>query len=131
MSRKRVVAVDDVPDSLDALCELLRGWDYEVDGATDRTQALALTLARRTDLVVTDLSLADGDALDVIRRIKQEDDDVVIVAYTGWAHLEAAARAAGADAFVLKPDVDALERLLAYRRNPRPERTSASVEKTG
>jgi CheY-like chemotaxis protein len=63
-----------------------------------------------------DLALPGGDALEIIRRIKTENDEILVIAFSGWHHLEAAARAAGADAFVLKPDLEALERLLAYRR---------------
>ena len=39
--------------------------------------------------------------------------DVAIVAFTGGADGERAARAAGADWFVLKPDSETLERALA------------------
>jgi len=116
MAPQRMVVVDDDPDNLDSLCELVRLWGYEVAGATDGKRALTLALARRTDIVVMDLALPGGDALDVIRRIKSADDDIVVVAFSGWHHLEAAARAAAADAFVLKPDLDALEQLLEHHR---------------
>ena len=131
MAPKRIVAVDDHPDNLDSLCALLRLWGYEVDGATDGKQAIGLALTRRADIVVMDLALPGGDALDVIRRIKTEDDDIVVVAFSGWHHLESAALAAGAAAFVLKPDLGALERLLAYRRGPAAERRLDVAKKTG
>jgi len=131
MAPKRIVAVDDHPDNLDSLCALLRLWGYEVDGAEDGQRALSLAFTRRADIVIMDLALPDGDALDVIRRIKAEDDDIVVLAFSGWQHLESPALAAGADAFVLKPDLDALERLLAYRRGPAAERRPGAAKKTG
>jgi CheY-like chemotaxis protein len=131
MAPKRIVAVDDHPDNLDSLCALLRLWGYEVDAAEDGHRALALALERHADIVIMDLALPGGDALDVIRKIKAEDDDIIVVAFSGWQHLESAALKAGADAFVLKPDLDALERLLAYRRGPAGERRPDAAKKTG
>lgn len=128
---KRIVAVDDNPDNLDSLCALLREWGYEVDAAQDGKRGVALVLTRHADIVVMDLGLPDGDALDVIRRIKAENDDIVVVPFSGWHHLEAAARAAGADAFVLKPDLEALERLVAYGRGPAVQRGSDVAKKSG
>lgn len=118
MAQKRVLVVDDNPDNLDSLSALLRLWGYQVDAAGDGKRALALSVTRRPHIVVMDLALPGGDALDVIRQLKTEDDDVVVIAFSGWDHLEAAARGAGADAFVLKPDLESLQRLLAYRRGP-------------
>jgi CheY-like chemotaxis protein len=131
MAQKRIVVVDDSRDNLDSLCTVLRTWGYEVDAAEDGTRALALALTRRTDIVVMDLGLPDGDALDVIRRIKTEDDAIIVVAFTGWQDLETAARAAGADAFVLKPDLESLERLLTYRRGAAAQRGPLAAKKTG
>ena len=68
MAAKRVVAVDDHPANLDSLCALLRLWGYEVDGAEDGQRALSLAFTRHADIVIVDLALPDGDALDVIRR---------------------------------------------------------------
>ena len=59
-----------------------------------------------------DLGLPDGDALDVIRRIKAEQAGITIIAFSGLRDAEAGACAAGADAFVVKPDVELLERVL-------------------
>jgi len=114
MAPRRVLVVDDSPDNLESLCELLRLWGYEVEAAETAQHALECVLSRHPGIVVMDLSLPNGDALDVIRRIKVDAGDTVIIAFSGWKDLEAAARAAGAGAFVLKPDVESLESLLAY-----------------
>lgn len=83
--------------------------------SVDAKQALVVALKNSPppDVIVTDLGLADGEAFDLIRRVKAESPDVFIVAFSGWHKLEAAACGAGADAFVLKRDLDALERALA------------------
>jgi CheY-like chemotaxis protein len=112
MARKRVLVVDDNTENVESLCELVRLWGFEVEAAQDGKQALAATRARRPDAVIMDLGLPDGDALDVIRRIKAEQHGVAVIAFSGWRDAEAGACAAGADAFVLKPDVEVLERTL-------------------
>jgi len=122
MTPRRVLVVDDNVDNLESLCALLRVWGYEVEAAQDGSRALALAASWHPLIVIMDLGLPDGDALDVIQRIKANDDAIVIIAFSGWKHLEAAARAAGAGAFVLKPDLDALESLLAYPRPPMADR---------
>ena len=129
MTPRRVLVVDDDADNLDSLCELLRVWGYDVEAAQDGKRALALVASWHPLMIVMDLGLPDGDALDVIQRIKTDDDDIVIIAFSGWKDLEAAARAAGAGAFVLKPDLDSLETLLAYRRPPLAERGPVATRK--
>ena len=113
MAQKRVLVVDDNVENVESLCELVRLWGYDVEAAEDGKQALAVTRDRRPDAVIMDLSLPEGDALDVIRRIKAEQAGVAVIAFSGWRDAEADARAAGADAFVLKPEVEILERVLA------------------
>ena len=120
LGQRRVLVVDDSPDNLSSLCELLEAWGYDAEAADDGARALLALARRRPDVVVLDLGLPDGDAVGVIRRIKATDGDIVVIAFSGWHHLEAAARAAGADAFILKPDIDALEHLLAYRGKDGP-----------
>jgi len=112
MAHKRVLIVDDNSENAESLCELVRLWGYEVEAAEDGKQALAVANARPPDAVIMDLGLPDGDALDVIRRIKTAQVGVTIIAFSGWRDAEAGALAAGADAFVLKPEVEALERAL-------------------
>jgi two-component system, OmpR family, KDP operon response regulator KdpE len=114
METRRALVVEDNPDSRAALCELLGEWGYAVEVAEDVDRALSLAGSRRPDVVVIDLWLCDdaGDALDVIAEIRASDKHVFIVVFSGWHHLRDAAIAAGADAYILKPDIDALEQLL-------------------
>jgi CheY-like chemotaxis protein len=51
----------------------------------------------------------------------------LILAYSGAAHREAEALAAGCDAFILKPNIDELERLVQSTR----EEARAYVASTG
>jgi two-component system, NtrC family, response regulator HydG len=110
-SGRRVLIVGDDAEGLEALRQLLGLWGFQADIGEDGKRALAVVRGRAPDAVVIDLGLAG--ATELIARIKAESGDTVVVAVSVWPQLEPAARVAGADWFVLKPDLKALERLLA------------------
>jgi CheY-like chemotaxis protein len=82
-----------------------------------------VSVANRPDIVVLDLGLADRSGVELVARLKAEG--TFVVAYSGWHTLEADARAAGARAFVLKPDLLALRRALAAADVARSESAAA------
>jgi two-component system, OmpR family, response regulator MtrA len=110
VAAKRALVLDDNADVRSGLEEALTLWGYEADLAEDATQAFEVARNRRPDVLIM-----DGSALDLIRRVKAEQKDLFVVVFSGWTHLEASAREAGADAFVLKPELDDLERVLTGR----------------
>ena len=116
---ERILLIDDNPEDIASLGELLRLAGHAVDGAADGGRALAIVRSWHPDLVIMDLRLPDGDALKVIRSIKAESPDTAVFAFSGWHQLRTPALLAGADAFVLKPDFDRLEQLLTKRQAAR------------
>lgn len=109
--QKHALIVEDDADGRGALRELLTLWDYRVTEAADPMQALALASTQQPDVVVIDL-VQGADTLHLIERIKADHRRAFVVVFTGWAHLREAACAVGADGYVVKPDIDALQRLL-------------------
>jgi two-component system, sensor histidine kinase len=103
MPQKRVLVIDDHP----GLSAWLHGWGYETEASDSAGTSRDSAVIRRPDAVVIGLGVARR-ALDVIRRVRAEDPQIVIIAFSDRADLEAQARAAGADAFVLKPNFDLL-----------------------
>jgi DNA-binding response OmpR family regulator len=81
------------------------------------------TLTFRPNVVVLDLGLPDTAGADVVRRIREQGEARIVV-FSAWHRLRDAALAAGADAFVLKPDVDTLQRVLMAP--PSTDRRTAS-----
>ena len=130
LRERRALVVEDNSDARSALCEVLTEWGYATEGAAEVDQALALAEAHRPHVVVVDLWLHDeaGDALDVIAEIRAMDEQAFIVVFSGWHHLSDAATAAGADAYILKPDIDTLQQLLD--RPTLPERAEMLRKKT-
>ena len=108
---RRILIVDDNPDTRDALRELFRSWGHEVDVAADGCEAITLCLERCPDVVLLDIRLPDLDGHDVARRMRctPGGDARSIIALTGSDDDEAAA--ATFDAYILKPaDPDVLRR---------------------
>src|SRR4030095_2899459 len=117
----RILCVDDHDDTSEMLRLLLTGPDYEVRTARTVEEALEMSSASQFDLYVLDKRLPDGTGLELCRKLNELTPGVPCIFYTGDAYEvhRQEALAAGADAYVPKPDVDALitavEKLLADR----------------
>jgi CheY-like chemotaxis protein len=129
--RRRVLIVDDDADGRISLRELLAVWGYDAEEAHDGARAIELSLVTRPDIVVLDLGLPDRDGVGLIARFKAEG--AFVIAYSGWQHLRAGAHAAGADAFVLKPEILELRAALAAAKavccESEPARKKSIVER--
>jgi len=117
----RILCVDDHEDSSAMLKILLSESDYEVHVANTFAEAIALVQVHEFDLYVLDKQLPDGSGTDLCRQLNQLTPDVPCIFYTGDAYdlHRREAMAAGAGAYVSKPDIDglidAVQRLLVER----------------
>lgn len=102
------LVAEDHPDFRDLLSLILERLGYEVVGAADGEQALHLALHTQPNLIVTDLSMPQIDALEFLRRLRPTLDDrkpckiVMLTAYDPADYREAAAEA-GCDIILSKP----------------------------
>ena len=113
--------VDDNADAADTLSMLLGLLGAEVEIARDGPGALAMHDAFRPDVVLLDIGLPGMDGLEVARRIRarQDRDQVLLIALTGWGQEDdlRRSREAGMDHHLVKPvSFDTLERLLRSLR---------------
>jgi CheY-like chemotaxis protein len=89
---------------------LLGESDYEVTTAETIDDAMHLAQMEAFDLYVLDKRLPDGSGLELVKRLNQLTPAVPCILYSGDSyeiHRQEAV-AAGADAFIPKPDVEAL-----------------------
>lgn len=102
---KRILCVEDHPDTCDLLTFMLGKEGFEASCAL--TAREALSQSDRFDLYVIDHGLPDGDGFELCRSIRRLHPNARVVIYSASAdtkHHKAAA-AAGAHAYVNKPHV--------------------------
>ena len=106
----RVLIIDDHDDTAEMLKILLGEEDYEVTTTATMQQALSLVASREFDLYVLDKRLPDGNGVELGAKLNQITPGVPCIFYTGDAYAihRVEAIAAGADAYVAKPDVEGL-----------------------
>ena len=114
---RRVLVVEDNPDTRETLRSLLRGWGHEVEVAGDGAQGLAKALGWRPEVAVLDIGLPRLDGYEVARRVRPAiGGEVRLIALTGYGAAEDRERAfaAGFDHHLTKPaDPEELRRLVA------------------
>ena len=132
-----ILVVEDHAASLEALVELVGDEGHEARGVGDLAQARrVLSGDDRPDLVLCDLSLPDGEGLELL---DEEEREFELVLITGEASVESAISALrrGAMDYLLKPlDIGRLRALLTQFERTRALRTEVSelreeLEKVG
>jgi two-component system cell cycle response regulator DivK len=107
MSAYKILVVEDNPDNLTLIEDILVSLDYEVITAQDGVVGLEKALTAQPDLILMDLSLPKMDGWDVTRKIKADDHirHIPVIALTAHALLGDRKRAleAGCDDYVSKP----------------------------
>lgn len=105
-SRSRVLVVDDSPEMLGYLKELLQN-DYIVVTATDGEQAWALLQRRPIDVVVSDVMMPQLDGFGLTARIKASAGfahlPVILVTARGGSEACVSGLESGADDYIAKP----------------------------
>ena len=106
----RILCIDDHDDTSEMLSLILSQEDFEV--VTTRTIGEALQQARTGDfdLYVLDKHLPDGSGLDLCAKLNEVTPGVPCLVYSGDAYAihRSEALAAGAHAYVVKPDIEGL-----------------------
>jgi CheY-like chemotaxis protein len=114
---RRVLVVEDNPDTRETLRFVLGVWGHQVEVACDGEQGLAKALAWQPEVTILDIGLPLLDGYEVARRLRAAlQGRVRLIALTGYGSAEDRRRAleAGFDAHLVKPaDPAELRRLVA------------------
>jgi two-component system, NtrC family, response regulator AtoC len=108
MPRATILVVDDEALIRWSLSERLQSDGYEVLEA-DTGKAALEKLSEGVDLVLLDYRLPDTDGVSILRKVKEFDQDVLVILLTAYASVETAVEAMklGAYHFANKPfDLD-------------------------
>ena len=135
MSEHRILIVEDTAIVRRTVCDYLRQLGYEVAEAANAADAIRMQQAFGPDCIVSDYSLPDGDALNLLPRFKENAPDVPVLILTGHGSIDLAVRAIklGAEQFLTKPVELAVlgvmvERAIANVRGRKHEQAEASRE---
>jgi len=117
MSGGKVLIVDDEKNIRRTLSMVLEGEDYDVLQAQTAEEGLRLLEGRQFDVVLLDVQLPGINGLEMLRRIRESDNEVDVIMMSGHASLANAVEATrlGAFDFFEKP-LDR-ERVLLTLRN--------------
>lgn len=109
-SKCSVLCVDDHRDTSEMLQMLLSEEDYRVHTAATMEEACKMALETQYDLYVLDKRLPDGTGIELCEILTSISPTVPCIFYTGDAYEihRREAFAAGAAAFVAKPDIEGL-----------------------
>ncbi len=102
---KRILVVEDDPNSLQILLEALGGEGYQLESATSAAEGLALVKKFKPHLVVSDHDMPGGTGLDMLQTLRQQKNYVTLIFVSGRGDVGLVAKAlrAGADDYIRKP----------------------------
>ncbi|HET7010933.1 MAG TPA: hybrid sensor histidine kinase/response regulator [Anaerolineales bacterium] len=105
MEKARLLVVDDEQGIREGCRRVLEPEGYQVDVASNLTEATRRLADERYELVLLDVMLPDGRGVDLIETIRSIDPDTVVAIITGYATVELAVEAIqqGAYDFLSKP----------------------------
>jgi DNA-binding NtrC family response regulator len=101
----RLLVVEDDAAQRVGLQQLLKGWGYNVEAATDGQDAVEKLAVVRPTIVLSDVVMPRLDGLGLLNAIRQESSDITVVLMTAQGTVETAVSAIkqGAYDYVSKP----------------------------
>jgi two-component system response regulator VicR len=85
VSAKKVLVVDDEPDTLELVKLVLESAGFKTMLATSGREALKLAQTSKPDLVLLDIMMPDMDGWEVFRKLKEKDPAIPIAILTAKA----------------------------------------------
>ncbi len=110
-----ILVVDDEASVRDSLSKWFREDGFRVGSAANASEAMDVLSASSWDIVMLDIKMPGMDGLELHRRIREVDDDVIVIIMTAYASVDTAVQALkdGVYDYVSKPfDTDDLTHLI-------------------
>lgn len=107
-TKKRLLLVDDDPQFIETMSELLRMKDYDVLTAPDCLTAIDILQENTVDVLITDIVMPNYDGLELIITVREQFDNLRIIAISGGGKIDKKtylmmAKGLRADAVLEKP----------------------------
>lgn len=102
---KEILIVEDEKTLRESLQRLFVKDGYRVESAESGERALAMAEGRYFDIVISDIILPGIDGIEMITRMREQQQDVVFIVMTAYASLETSVKAlrVGAYDYIMKP----------------------------
>lgn len=110
--KRKILVVDDDKEICDILTEILAEEGYQTFSALSGHLALDTVEKKKPELVLLDIKMPKMDGIEVLKRIKKIDKEVVVVMITGYGDLDTAKETMrlGAYDYATKPfDLDSIK----------------------
>ena len=101
----RILIVDDELIVRDSLSKWFREEGYEIGAAESASEALTRMAESRWDIALVDIKMPGTDGIELQRRLREIDPELIVIIITGYASVETAVQALknGAYDYVTKP----------------------------
>lgn len=128
--KANILVTDDEKSIRNSLKEILSFENYNVHEAESGSEALATVKEQNIDLLLLDIKMRGMDGMDVLKKLKDEQQDFPVIMISGHGNIELAVEATklGAFDFIEKPPD--LNRLLVSVRNALDRRELARENKS-
>lgn len=105
MAKHKILVVDDELFVRELLEEYFAKLDFEVLVAGSGPAALKMVAENRFKVALIDLKMSDMDGIEVLRRIRDLDENLIVILMTGYPTVESSVEAMriGAYDYVIKP----------------------------
>jgi DNA-binding NtrC family response regulator len=134
LSRNKILVIDVDPVIRSGVCNFLVTQGHIVAEAANSHDAQVQLEKFHPDAAILDFSFPNGDALQLLQRIKSADSNIPVIVLAGQSSLELAVRATqeGAEQFLIKPvDYSALHAMLLRTLTNQRYRQQSLASKSG
>jgi DNA-binding NtrC family response regulator len=110
-----ILIVDDDEVMRDTLSDVLRKREYDIYSVGSGGETFSIVRKNIIDLILLDMKLPDGDGLDVLKKIKEFDTEILVIIMTAYSDVQTAVSAmkSGAYHYINKPfDLEELKILI-------------------
>jgi two-component system response regulator AtoC len=112
MKNQSILVVDDEIKMRRLLEIMLTQLDYKVYQASDGQEALNFLSTKVVDLVITDLKMPHVDGIELLRQLREQENDVPVIVVTAYGTVETAVDTMkyGASDYIVRPfELEAVE----------------------
>jgi len=116
-----ILVVDDEKAMRKLLCDVLTGAGYKVEAVSSGKEALERVQQDKFSIVITDLKIPGMNGIEVLRKLKTINPDIIVIIITAYPSVESAIEAMreGAYDYIIKPFNIAAVKLVVHRATER------------